>query len=180
MHDDSARQNLENILGGLLLQLMRSQLSHGRITDITKAKYQAWKEEAVLPSVDERLEMLRSQIALLPRVFIVIDALDECPDDPGINVRSDFLHRLKGLPDNTHILYTYRDIGNLSHSITGGRRSVIPRQEISANEEDLSKYFRGRIAEASELRRIIDEGAQAEGNLFQRVLDILIERCKGM
>lgn len=178
-HEDNPRQNLENIIGGLLSQLIRSG---SQPTAYIKSKYQAWKEEKACLSADDLLAMLQSQISLCPRVFIVIDALDECSEDPGVNVRSQLLDCLKRLPDNAHLLYTYRDIGGLSHRIAEDRKSIILKQEVSANEDDLQKYFRHRINYSHELRRIICTGEenQADGYPFQRVMDILIERSRGM
>jgi Cdc6-like AAA superfamily ATPase len=68
-------QNSEDLLASLL-----KQLSEGRdsIPDSVKTLHDKHKAKKTRPSIDEISKSLQSVITLYSRVFIVVDALDEC------------------------------------------------------------------------------------------------------
>ncbi|RYP58651.1 hypothetical protein DL770_010383 [Monosporascus sp. CRB-9-2] len=124
--------------------------------------------------------MLESQIKSFTRVFIIVDALDECLDDPETNTRSRFLGSLHKLPENTHILYTSRPIDGLNRQIQGNRQAAISELVISASDEDLWKYFENRINSLEHLKQIVDQGRQRDDAFMQMVLNTIVERSQGM
>jgi hypothetical protein len=127
------------------------------------------------PSPDEYLLMLRSQIKSFSRVFIVLDALDECLDDAETNTMNSFLKALDQLPQNIHVLFTSR------HDISIGQRVRADRElEIFASKRDLKIYLESRINSLENLRRLVDTGVQKDRFFLDRVLDTIVARSQGM
>ena len=127
------------------------------------------------PSSDEYLLMLRSQIKSFSRVFIVLDALDECLDDPETNTMNSFLKALDQLPRNVHVLFTSRP------DISIGQRVRADRElEISADSRDLKMYLESRINSLEHLRRLVDTGVQKDRFFLDRALDTIVARSQGM
>jgi hypothetical protein len=58
--------------------------------------------------IDEYSSLLQTEVRRFPKVFIVIDALDECPESNG--TRASFLAEIRKLQPNIHLLVTSRHI----------------------------------------------------------------------
>jgi Cdc6-like AAA superfamily ATPase len=67
-------QKIDDLLASLLKQLATSQITLPHLKDL----YDRNKFRQMRPSLDEILGTLRSVVALYSRVFIIVDALDEC------------------------------------------------------------------------------------------------------
>jgi hypothetical protein len=74
------KQKSEDLLASLLKQLTRDRSS---FPDSVKSLHSSHKEKQTRPLLGELLQALQSVAALYSRVFIIVDALDECrtPDD---------------------------------------------------------------------------------------------------
>ena len=107
------------------------------------------------PTVDELTEALKIEISTYARVFLVIDALDECPQNGESGAQ--FLHILRSLRVN--LLLTARDIPLIARKFRG-----INRLEIRAKKEDIKKYIEGRLSLDTQLRLVLgrNTGLQLE------------------
>ena len=115
---------------------------------------------------EEGLAILRSIAASFARVFIVIDALDEC--DPAI--LNGFIKPLTKLPD-IRILVTSRDLPYIERCFVSSRRL-----EIRANEADIRSYVQDRIKEEVELADFVNEDDTLRG----KIVNTLVQRSCGM
>ncbi|TGJ68452.1 hypothetical protein EYR41_007503 [Orbilia oligospora] len=143
------RTNEKNLLASLLKQLSQTQPS---IPDGVKSLYRQFGHQR--PSKDKIYEVLQTVLSELSKVFIILDALDECnPVD-----RSELLTELFRLQTEcrVNILATSRFIPDVEERFKG---SVV--LEIQGNPEDIYNYVGGRM---SELRRCVtrDPGLQEE------------------
>ena len=68
-------QKIDDLLASLLKQLAKGQLS---LLGPVKDFYDRHKSKRIRPSLREVLDALHAVTALYSRVFIVVDALDEC------------------------------------------------------------------------------------------------------
>jgi hypothetical protein len=87
-----SEEKAEDLLASLLKQLTQVRSS---LLDTMKSLYDKHKIKRTRPSFEEISRALRSVAALYSRVFIVIDALDECQASDGC--RSRFLEEVFSL-----------------------------------------------------------------------------------
>ncbi|KAF3313971.1 hypothetical protein TWF173_005563 [Orbilia oligospora] len=143
------RTNEKNLLASLLKQLSQTQPS---IPDGVKSLYREFRHQR--PPENKIYEVLQTVLSELSRVFILLDALDECnPVD-----RSKLLTELFRLQTKcgVNILATSRFIPDIEERFEG---SMV--LEIQGNPEDIYDYIGGRM---SELRLCVrrDPGLQEE------------------
>ena len=131
-------QTLNSSLASLLRQLAETQSS---LPKPVQRLYDLHCSKRTRPSVDELTQTLRSVIAMYTKVYIVVDALDECQSHNGC--RSEFIFRLFTLQDQTgaNLLATSRFITEIVETFHGK-----PMLEIRASEEDVRGYLSGNIS----------------------------------
>jgi hypothetical protein len=130
-------QQADRIFASLLRQLAEGQAS---ITSPLKKLHDKHEARKTRPSRDEILETLQAVIAMHSRVFIFIDALDECQSD-----RSRLLSEIFTLQKKTGLNFfaTSRPILDVKKEFKGciSHESL----EIRARMEDISRYLEGRM-----------------------------------
>ena len=109
-----SEQKLESILSSLLMQLVRSQSSLPECITNLFEKHQASR---TLLSVSEIASSLRSVAEVHSKVFVVVDALDEC-EDVTRDRMLDVLFDLQG-GCNVNIFATSRIHDNISRRFEG-------------------------------------------------------------
>lgn len=129
-------QKAEDLLASLLKQLSKGQDS---IPDGVKNLHDKHKVKQTRLSIDELSKFLQSVIALYSRVFIVVDALDECQAGDS---RRRFLTELFHLEakSRANIFVTSRFIPEIVKSFC---KSV--SLEIRASKEDIERYLEGQM-----------------------------------
>ena len=176
---DLRKQTCHDLLLSLLFQLaIRSSPCY----DILHRVYDAHESGARQPS-DHTLKACLKQMLRLPgqrRIFIVLDALDECPDSPGLPPpRGEVLQLLEELVDlrlpGLHICATSRpevDIRAVLEPLAF--RSVSLHDEIG-QKADIAEYVRSVVnsSRSTAMRRWRD----GDKNL---VIETLTERADGM
>ncbi|KAL7906419.1 hypothetical protein GGI35DRAFT_458100 [Trichoderma velutinum] len=131
-------QKAEDLLASLLKQLAQSRPS---LSDSVKSLYSSHRAERKRPSLDEISKELKSIAVLYSKVFIIVDALDECQASDGC--RSTFLSEIFSLQEKSgvNLFVTSRFIPEITEKI---ERSV--SLEIRASEHDVRKYMDGQIS----------------------------------
>jgi hypothetical protein len=81
---DQAKQTVSNLVSSLLKQMVQHRWA---ISDNVNSFYQCHRRESTHPTLDQITCVLQSEIRTYPKVFIVVDALDECREDDGTRVR---------------------------------------------------------------------------------------------
>jgi len=165
-------QDVPNLISSLLAQLVQQG---SQITDETKAIYRAWKDKGAYPSLDDLLLMLKSQVKAFFKVFIVVDALDECLNDQETNIADDFLRALHQLPRNAHLLFTSRNDISI-----GSKVQADSKLEIRADSNDLRRYLESRIKSREPLKNLIEKEAEKDKSFLDRALNAIVERSRGM
>ena len=106
-HTATKIQTLRNLFGSLLKQLVQDREQHTALPQSVTELYEKCKGE-IQPSVDDYINVLKKEISnSYKRVFVVVDALDEFPEEV-----QDGLHkRLEDLaPGKIGLLITSREI----------------------------------------------------------------------
>jgi hypothetical protein len=135
-YKEQAVQTVSNLVSSLLKQMVQGRSA---LSDNLKSFYRHHQDQDTYPTLDEFLEALGSEIGIYSKVFIVVDALDECTEDYG--TRANLLRVLRTLPGTVNLMFTSRDLSSIARQFRGTKRL-----DIQAHGEDLRKYVRGRIA----------------------------------
>jgi hypothetical protein len=130
-------QKPEDLIASLLKQLLQKLSS---VPDSVKTVYNQHKDKHTRPSVDEILKALESVIATFSRVYIAVDALDECQLSGGC--RPKFLSSILGLQARTgaKLFITSRPLPDIRKEFKN-----CLSLEILASDEDIRRYLTGHM-----------------------------------
>jgi hypothetical protein len=131
-------QKPDDLLASLLKQLAECQPSlPGCVQDL----YDHHKAKRTRPSLDEISKILNSVITTYSRVYIIIDALDECQVSDGC--RSRFLSNIFNLQTKTgaKLFATSRPIPDIGREFKG-----CLSREILATNKDVYRYLDGYMS----------------------------------
>lgn len=131
-------QKIEDLLEALIRQLSQCLPS---LPAHIKELYTSHQSQNTRPSINELSKSLLDTAAMYTRVFIVVDALDECEAADG--TRSRFLSNIFNLQTGSAIsfLATSRTIPDIEKWFDG-----CASQEISATDEDIRNYLNSHMA----------------------------------
>ncbi|KAF2801528.1 ankyrin [Mytilinidion resinicola] len=127
---------------GLLANLLK-QLAEGKslLPESVQSFYDKWKANKTRPSIDDISKALRLVVAKYARVFILVDALDECRALGG--GREKLLTTTFDLQKyGANFFATSRNEPEITELL---KRS--PSLEIRADEQDLRRYVESRISD---------------------------------
>jgi hypothetical protein len=134
----TAEQKIASLLASLVRQLTRTRPS---MPSCVRDLYNRHNKTRTRPLVREILTTLHSLVSQYRKVFLVIDALDECQDSD--DCRTTFLSEISGVQDKccVSIFATSRDIPHISEKFKMGITL-----EIRAHDEDVRTYLMGQIS----------------------------------
>ena len=174
---DTSKQNRRDLLISLVIQLSTQSDPY---CDILSGLYRQHDNGAKTSSEDEFMRCLKEMVAIpdQPPVFIIIDALDECPDSSGLPTpREQVLDLLKALVKlslpNLHLCVTSRpeiDILTALEPLTSRRVSL---HDQSGQKKDIMDYVTSIVHSDPKMRRWRDEDKRL-------VIETLSERADGM
>ena len=130
-------QKAQDLLASLLKQLSEERSS---LPDSVKSLYNKHKEKRTQPSLDEISITLQSVGAAYARVFIIVDALDECQIYNGY--RQNLLSSLFDLQERyrANLFATSRPILSIEKEFEKNSKL-----EIRASEQDVRRYLNGHM-----------------------------------
>lgn len=130
-------QKIEDLLASLLKQLTQSRYS---LPENVKSLHAKHKDKRTRPSCDELSQAFQPVAALYSRLFIIIDALDECQTIS----RENLLSEIFTLRDKygANIFATSRFIPEITAKFNQNT-SV----EIRASDEDVHRYIEGQMGQ---------------------------------
>ncbi|KAH6718700.1 hypothetical protein BKA61DRAFT_652397 [Leptodontidium sp. MPI-SDFR-AT-0119] len=130
-------QKAQDLLASLLKQLSEKPSS---LPNNVKSLYGKHKEKRTRPSLDEISRTLQSVGAVYSRVFIIINALDECQISDGYQQR--FLSSLFNFQERcgANLFATSWPISSIEKEFEGNLRL-----EIRASEQDVRRYLNGHM-----------------------------------
>jgi hypothetical protein len=164
-YTEQENQTAANLIASLLRQLVqRSSV----ISDEIMKLYDCHIMNGTRPTLGEWSTLLESDVRLRSKVFIVIDALDECSDSD--DTRDSFLAEVRKLP-NIYLLVTSRHISTIEHAL---EKAV--RVEVQAADGDVRKYLEGRIEKNGRLLGHV----KADPTLQEAIINTIVEKAKGM
>ena len=135
-YKEKSEQTLVNLFGNLLKQLI---LKRSSVPRHVRRLYEEHRKQNTRPAHSRIVKALQSEIESYSKTFIVVDALDKCPEGSG--TRLGLLEGLRSLPGNVSLMVT-------SLELPGIKTESDTRLEIRATEEDVGRYVEGRIAQS--------------------------------
>lgn len=160
-------QKLDDLLASLLKQL--SETRHA-LPNVVKELYERCMGRGTTrPSTHELFEVLQSVSASYSRVFIVVDALDECHNSDGC--RREFLSHLFALQShsNANILVTSRPLPEIVEHFEEGAQL-----EIRATDDDIRKYLKGHMAQ---LAKCVTERPDLQAEIITAIVKVVSGMC---
>src|SRR3984957_8289480 len=128
-----------------------------------KEFYDVHRLRAARPTLQQLTDILISEIRTYSKVFIVVDALDECREDD--TTRAMLLDVLRSLPGQVNLLVTSRDLPLIARDFEGAKRL-----HLRAKDDDIRAYIEDRI----------DLRPRHLKNMQEEIMDKLVENAKGM
>jgi hypothetical protein len=163
------RRKNEQKIDDLLMSLLK-QLAEGQPSLLSKVKELYYRHETrrTRPSLDEISISLQAVTALYSRVFIIVDALDEC--QVSNDCRQRFLSGLFHLQTKTgaKLFMTSRFIPEITEKFNEALRL-----EIRASDQDVRTYLDGHM---SRLRKFVLHNPKMQ----EEVITATIQAAKGM
>ena len=174
---DAAKQDLRSLLSSLLVQL--SNRSH-HFSTILSEFYSAHEGGSRQPSEDALMECLKNMLALPEQgeIYIVVDALDECPNFSGYPTpREKVLKATEKLVNLRlpHVCFCIMsrpevDIRDALESLAAHNLSL--HDQVGQNQ-DISEYIKSVVYSDPKMRRWREEDKQL-------VINTLTEKAGGM
>ena len=174
---DTGKQDRRGLLSSLLTQLcIRSHRGYDILSDLYKAHDNGSRQ----PSEVDLIRCLKAVLALhgRGRVYIIVDAVDECPNRPGIpSPREKVLQLLRELVDLHHpdlrICITSRpevDIRTVLESLASHAVSLHGEE---GQKKDIITYIESVVESDTNMRKWTPEDRQL-------VIDSLSQEANGM
>jgi hypothetical protein len=159
-YKDIEVQTPANLFASLWMQLVESH----PISDDVKMLHKKHIDRSTRPSLSEILQVLRSEIDDYSgsKVFIIVDALDECPEDNKI--RGTILTELQALQSTVHLMVTSRP------HVTVELDPPCLIVDIRASDGDVLHYVDGRISCDQQLARHLKRRAALREDLRKTVV----------
>jgi NACHT domain len=165
-YKEQENQTATNLISSLVRQLVqRSPV----ISDELMSLYNCHIKKQTRPTLNEWSTLLRSMLSRPSKVFIVVDALDECTESNG--TRNSFLAEIKKLQPSIHLLVTSRHISTIEHEFKD-----VACVEIRASDTDVRRYVDSRIRVETRLARLI----KANPTLQENISSTIVKKAQGM
>ncbi|KAJ7577681.1 ankyrin repeat-containing domain protein, partial [Mycena floridula] len=166
-YNTSSSQSITDIFGSVIRQLL---IDSSSIPDSLQSLHTSFQSRHSPPtSLRVMAETLRAQIQLYSCVYLVVDALDECP----VDIRDDFISTIRSLTESgpLSVLITSRDILTIAQEFTNETRI-----DVRAHDDDVLSYITYRIEQDKKLKRIVKEDAVLKKDIVTQVT----EKAAGM
>lgn len=156
----SEEQKAEDLLASLLKQLTQGRPS---LPDNVRSLYEKHKKQRTRPSFDEISRALQSVAALYSRIFVVIDALDECQATSDCRPR--FLSEIFALQAKfgASIFATSRFFPEITTKFS---QSI--SVEIRASNADVQRYLEGHM---EQLPSFVERNPQLQEEIKTEISD---------
>ncbi|KAH0562324.1 hypothetical protein GP486_002978 [Trichoglossum hirsutum] len=159
-------QKAVNLIASLLRHLIQS---NPVISEEVISAYQIHSRNHTQPTLVEYSNLLRSEVLRFSKVFIAIDALDECSESD--DTRDSLIAEIRKLDPIVRLLVTSRRISTIEREF-----KEAACVEIRASDGDVKRYLESRIDRERRLLRHV----KADPDLRDTIIDTVAEKAKGM
>ena len=170
-------QDIRGLLSSLLVQLCaRSNPCY----EILSCLYSAYDNGSRLPGDHALLKCLKDMLVLpeQPVIYLIVDALDECPNNPGVvSPRERVLNLIEDLVgldlDNLRICVTSRPEADILDALLPLASHTVSLHDEYGQKQDINNYITSAVQSDRKMRKWRAEDKQL-------VIDTLTYRADGM
>ena len=119
------------------------------------------------PNLNEIVGLIRELCQDFPRIYLIIDALDEANEE----IRSELVAELLRLKSELRFLCTSRFLEDIRDIFSNN-----PRIEIYAHKDDVQQYLTAHVMKEGSLKHHVD----AEPRLLGEIVEIILAKTEGM
>ncbi|KAI5804633.1 ankyrin repeat-containing domain protein [Peziza echinospora] len=165
-YNEAEKQSIENLLASLAYVLAIKQRHSPAIVAAIKEIQERHAGKDTRPTIHELEKLLKDHLKLYERVFLVIDALDECGDRDSL-LRS--IAQIAGTSGKVSVLITSRDLGGIPSQLREDEEVL----QIAATDQDMEKFVQVQIT------RMPQRGFTLSDNAKKEIVDAIVEKAKG-
>ncbi|KAJ7445358.1 hypothetical protein B0H11DRAFT_1635712, partial [Mycena galericulata] len=158
-HKDVNSQTPSRLLAGLWRQLVLDR----DIGSIAEKLYIQHREKGTAPSLEEVVKVLHSSLKEFSKVFVIIDALDEYPEDQRFILLKHLAEQM-GLSLNLNLMVTSRP-----HVPAGPPLPNVETLEIGAMPEDIQKFVNAQIDSSSRLSKHVQRQPKLREDIHSKI-----------
>jgi hypothetical protein len=160
-----ADQTTPNLLAAIIKQLVQDRPS---IAQPLSSLYDQHRPKRTRPLLEELLSVLHSVLAKYSKVYVVLDALDECSEQDG--TRSQLLRLCRRLQQkyDLRLMATSRQIPDILEEFKN-----TPLVEVRASDSDLKRFVMGNMSRFAKFIRL-------SADLQELVQNRVVEAADGM
>ncbi|TEY45515.1 hypothetical protein BOTCAL_0330g00100 [Botryotinia calthae] len=158
--------SIAEYIASIIQQLIRQRYV---IPDYVLDSYHKHRSMGTNINATEAVHLLHSLTTEFPRLYIVVDALDECEETK--KTRTNLIRQLQSLPSNAHLLLTSRRLGDIAEKL-----SDYPHLEIRASDDDVRAYLEARINTEENILRF----CKKDPTLRKTIVGKIAEKAHGM
>jgi NACHT domain len=174
-HKDAAKLDARSLLSSLLIQLC-NQSDH--FCEVLSTLYMAHDRGSRQPGEDELMQCLRDMIRQgKSPVYIIVDALDECPDSTGLGSPRaavlEIIRGLIGLSPRVYLCITSRPEMDIRRVLRPLTSHIVSLDQHDGQHKDIAEYVKFVVHSDSRMR----EWPEEDKNLVSKTLT---QNCDGM
>ena len=159
-------QSMLQLLGSLLQQLARQRPI---LSDEISNLYYSHSPHNSCPSLTDLSSLLKSESGSFERLFVIVDALDECTEEDDERAR--FVRTVLNSIPKVYLLVTSRDIATIDNEI-----GPSIRLDISANPQDVQHYILDQCQSSPKLSKHCRE----DPTLQDEIVETILRNLEGM
>lgn len=160
-HDTQSHQKIPNVLASLLHQVVRIKR---HISDELHNLYEAFSSSGIIPAPDRIINILRLELSVFRKVFVVVDALDEYSTET-YSLTHDLVSHLERL--DARLLITSRHRVDFTPT-------TFSSLDISANAADIRIMVLDHVK--GNLAKIINHTP----SLSEEIVNTVVAKAEGM
>ncbi|KAF7365819.1 Ankyrin repeat domain-containing protein [Mycena venus] len=155
-HKEADTQTPDRLLAGLWRQLVLGQ----DIGPLATKLYEQHHEKGTTPSLDDVCEVLISSLVNYPKVYIIVDAIDEYPEVQ----RRILLRHLVAMGPHSNLMITSRP--NITPDASLPHLETL---DICARAEDLLRYVDGQIDSSPRLSKYVQSQPALREDIHSKI-----------
>jgi hypothetical protein len=170
-YKEQSIQSLEELVASILKQIIQNR---PLASESIKAFCEEFRDIQRRPRLTDLIDALRSEIQRYSKVFFVIDALDECPED----YQARLIAELESISSTVYLMVTSRPLDLIKQQFQG-----VCHLNINAMDGDVRKYIDSRLG----IRRgqtkneiVLAKLAQDNRGLRDSIVEKIVTNTRGM
>ena len=174
---DTGKQDSRALLSSLLIQL--SDQSE-QFYDVLLGSYSRHKDGSKQPTNDTLMQCLKDMLAIMGQapIYLIMDALDECPNDSGIpSLRENVLKLVKELVElrrpNLRLCITSRPEFEIRTTLQPLATQQVSLHDESGQKQDINVYVTSVVLSDTKMKKWLDD----DKNM---VIEKVTEKADGM